>query len=533
MAVLIYIFKIQALTFWRGFVGGGRNRRPLLLLPAVILPFVSYTSSLKLFQSWAISGNVDHVVYENYLSVTFLGFFIFLSFGGIPIVLHQFSKAKDIQLLLSKPVSRGLFFQCKVLLTSFYNSPLFLFIALPIICAYLYSMQVSAIYYVSVFFAVFAFVQYPTFIATVSALFFLKIAGINRAKNIATVLVAVLFLAGWAGLQFVRLSTINPTSIDFNPQNILKLVQIDFWNFLPFQLLTRFLVSIVQGDFLEFILNGAILFLGAYILLVLGARLADAANKQDWITSGSKSFVKRTKRDSKRLSVFTSSIAILTLFKKDMLLVWRDSRQTMSILLLMVILVVFPFLVQSHDTGFGQIPPIGFFALFSSVVTANISSRSIPFEGLAFRWNLICPQPITNIYVAKLLTAVTLTIGPVLIGLFVMNWRFGLGWKLLATTILLMAGIVLNSASLGLLMGIKYANFKWENPKQVLRQPGPFYLIISTLALTTAGLAVFLPTFYFISSLLAILLFLILVGGVQLLIARLSIKRLLKLEWYF
>ena len=533
MNVFWHILKIKILSIYRGFLSGGSKRRLLVFVPIIFLPYFSFTSSLELFQSWALAKNIGPQVYANYLSTTFLGFFIFLSFGGIPIALHQFTKASDLQILLSKPVSRKMFFQLELLISSAYNSPLVMLFGLPVFFAYLYSAHVSPVYYILFVIAICAFIQYPTFFATMAALLFLKLAGFTKAKNIATAMVAVLFLAGWAGFQFLRLSTFNPTSTDFNQQHLLKLSNVEFLNFLPSTILTKILLSMAQADLLSILINGMILVIGAFVLLAAGAKIVDVAFNKDWPNSAPGKLGKFEHISSRRSSVFSFSSPVFTLIKKDLLIIWRDSRQTTSILMLMVILIVFPFFLDIQTTNFGQIPPFGFVAIFSSIVVANISSRLIPFEGLAFRWNLIYPQPMINIYVAKVFTAFLITIGPALIGLFVMVWRYKLNWQFLAMLIFLLIGLILNSATVGIFMGLKYANFKWENPKQVLQQPGAFYLIILALVVTVVGLGIYLPMYYFLSGLLAIVLFLLLVVGLQFMFLRLSIKRLTKLEWHF
>ena len=533
MGVFWLFFKIQLLTIYRGILSGGSKRRLLLLAPVGILPYFTFTASLNLFRSWILSENIGQRLHENFLSSTLLGFFIFLSFGGIPIALHQFSKAKDLQILLSKPISRRLYFLYKFFLTSLYNSPLFFFIGLPVLFACLYSAHVSPLLYALVVFAVLLFVQFPTFIATAIALFFLKLTSFNKAKNVATALVGVVFIAGWAGFQFLRLSSLNPGSADFDPQQLQRLANIEWWDFLPSHLMANFIILLASGEILSFLFKGLLLLIGALFFINAGAMLADIANRKDWITSGIKSGSRVGAGSGNKLSMFPSDSPVLTLLKKDLLLFWRDSRQTTSILMLVVMLIVFPFLVQTHNTDYGQFPPFGFVALFSSVIAANISSRTIPFEGLAFRLNLVCPQPIYNIYVAKMLAAFLLTIGPAFFGLIIFAWRFSLDWPLCLLSAFMVIGVILNATSIGMWMGIKYANFKWENPKQLLLQPGAFYLILLALFVTLVGLAIILPTYFILSSYLAILFFVAFSGGLQFLFLKLSLKRLTKLEWHF
>lgn len=528
MSLFFQIFRLQFLQFTRSFFGGGRRRKVYLVF-ILIFPVSIFMSSKNLFLAWLSLGETGDRLFANMISTSLLGLLVFLSIGGVPFILHSLGKSGDLRFLLSAPVPARMIFLAKALISGFYNSTLLFMIILPMLVASAWVHNASILVYPFVLLILVVYIQIPTFVSTLLSALFLRLTSLTRARNLATALMGILFLGGWIAFQFLRLEQLDPTAGDFDPLRTSQFAQLHLWHVLPSQLFADLLVHLVKGELISTLLLFLSCLAIAAAALTLGVILLEYLNRSEQgvgRSTGSKFFGRKNS-----MTAGSGGSIYLALVEKDLRLLWRDSRLATSFLMLFVMIIVFPLIFAGSESS--DPFQILFLSLFLAAIVANVTSRLFPFEGKAFRLNLISPQPLHLILVAKLILASAMILLPTALTFLVLMLKLKPGFLTAVSIALMLGGAAVIGMSSGLAFGIRFANFKYVNPRYMLLPPGHLLLPLVTAATAVFGLALYYVGSEWLSPTAAAMFWLLYVGLVSVTGFRYALNYCKKLEWYF
>jgi hypothetical protein len=165
--------------------------------------------------------------------------------------------------------------------------------------------------------------------------------------------------------------------------------------------------------------------------------------------------------------------------KRDALLFLREPNVAMQGIIILLFLLLLPFIsgrTEWQSLVSVSISPVG--AIFAVFFGGQISSRLIPLERLGFWWNLVTPRGARSALLGKVLIGMIFTTAMMLFIGIVHLAAAGISG---ATYILLLIGFCWSGFAVGLPLGAHYADFKWDNPKRMLRAGGGFLYAVTAM----------------------------------------------------
>ncbi|OQX95351.1 hypothetical protein B6I21_05880 [candidate division KSB1 bacterium 4572_119] len=553
---LLLLLKVKFKILLNGFLKGElkkRIRKLFALVGGAVLFIFLYIWIYEILSVLSKSTAVNFALTENILIVAFLGFFIFLLASGITISIHYLFISSDLPLLMSSPVAQNTIFTFKLLEAIFANSTFFFFLGMPFFIAYGIVAQAAWFYYPVMILSAFCFLSVPISISFLGALLIVKVIPASRARELMAILLAIVSFGIWMALQVVRASQFDQSSSEFDPQTFEKLGQIShsiFLNYLPSTWAARSLSGIASDNFAFFAANFFPLILLTAVLFYLAMKLSTAAFDKGLISNKQSITIRKRKKreadDSLSFSNTGNSIigTITSIFKRDLKLFTRDSRQITNQIMFVAMMIFLP-LIQNDpqsESTFSAYRPYIFVVMLSGFLAAQISSRLIPIETKSFWITKLIPQSGLKIIWAKF--TISAVFGTLLswVAVGIISFYFSSPPRVILLALFTTSGLSALLSSVGLLFGVSFAQFDWDHPKRMLSSGGGFLLSIA-LFVSTGILGGITALIYFLGNSFemtpgiidagaVIINLIIIIASINFLIL-MSAKRLEKLEWKF
>lgn len=539
-------------AFWRG-EQRRRTRRLMLLVAWVVLLYVIFNAAWDFFSVIMQLPNTGPVLVDRVLSIMLFVLLIMLLLSGTTIALHFVFLSSDLPLLLSTPVSRKEIFSYKFIEGTFANSTLFLYAGLPVLIAYGFATGASWSYYPFALLMSLVFLTIPTAIAILFALLAVRIVPANRAKDVLTVIMALVFISIWAGLQFVRVTAFDQASSEFDPNAVNQLQTLalkPFFNWVPSNIFADGLAAYAHGNWFGALSGLVVLVFMSVILYASSVRMIEGAYRRDLIGSAQLGIRLRAgtrkKLSQSVLAKSPSANVFLGTIVRDFRLLTRDMRHVSQLLIFAVMMLVFPFVMRRDASDLsGQWAlyyPYFFVLLFEALAAATIASKLVPLESKAFWLSKISPRPMQNNLWSKLLLSFGLC---AMLGSFAVIIAAVFNQSTLSTVIVVwLASVAISFGVSGLAIGVGafFPKFDWEHPKRMLTGSGNLIVNLSVLAYVGFSVGLFalgwllmniLGGSPFLAGLLGVAMTMIAAAFLSFVGVKVAHRRLERMEWSF
>ena len=489
---ILLLLKIKLNIILNSFFKSPGKKRHRKLIAIAAGGFLFVFIYKWIYEIFSVLHHYPAELIDNFMAMTFLGFFIFLIVTGITVSIHYLFVSSDLPLLMTSPVSENTIFTFKLIEAIFANSTFFYFMGLPIFIVYGVVMQASWYYYPFMLLNSLVFLAIPVSLSFLGALVLIRIIPPVRAREIMSIFLGIVSLGIWLILQIVRASSFNQNSQDFNPRNINALQQVSdspIINLLPSTFAAQALKGFAHFDIQLIALRFLPLIALMIGIWILCTRLMKYAFREGFISSEQSLTVRRKKRlRSKAISDSNSARSrspktFGVIFTRDVKLVTRDTRQLINIFMFAVIMVILPLLQKSEpaDAEFSRYLPYIFLIIFAALIAGQISSRLIPIEGKSFWITKLSPQPSSRILFEKFFLGFSAStmiawMAVIIVGIFFQHPIRLIGLAIVAA--MSFSGML---SAIGLLLATYFARFDWDHPKRMLSSTGGVLLFFSSI----------------------------------------------------
>ncbi|MBN2414092.1 hypothetical protein JXQ31_20625, partial [candidate division KSB1 bacterium] len=509
LLILVYHFR----NLNTSFVKGKLLRYFILLL----VPYWFYISTYKMFSSWFMVPGFNFDIILNFVSFTITGLFFLLTISGITLSLHYNFLSSDLPLLLSLPIKKSVLFSNKFFEIVFSNSMLYILIGLPVIIAALVVFKISLLPFSLIICISLVFLAVPSGLASLISIALAIILPVKRTRNLTSIIMGVFFIVIWGGLQFFKLSRLDPYSTDFDNILFNQLAETDatYSSFLlPSNWLVNIIKGFVQGNVGIILISFALLVSVSLLLLQVSSWFLCRIYTKDFVPVLNQPIQKNSKTagnknvSTVRVNRFHILVAIM---KRDLKCLLRDSRFVTLIFFYAGLFIVLPFVFQipvpNINETFILYQPFINLAFASSLMAGGLTSRLIPLEKYSFSYTKILPQPTRGYIFSKIFTGFSLTLAASLIGLLINFMNKQIPVYIVLNILLLNIFNILGSTSIGLFAGSVFANFDWENPRQMLNETGNITLNIIVMLYMIFGIIIFAVVLILYHTFLAIMVY--------------------------
>ena len=340
------------------------------------------------------------------LDYVFAIIFLFIILTGIATSFYILYLSKDLELLLSFPISYRTVFTYKFIETLISNSYLFIILIFPFLIAYGISSKIPLGYYPMMVIVFLSILSIPTSIGVLIGMVAARYVNPARAREILGAAGGLLMITFFIFFQilprFIESKTAELKSMETESikQYIIAVFDKPFLKILPSTLGSNTLSSFHNGDYGNFGLNFILILLISASLVLLCIILSQKLYYSGWSSSSQAVLRKKVKKegpggemiaDGKRSTapIFTGTNYLLV---KDFKLLLRTPARLMQVFIPFVIYIFMFFFVFKDNSG-AQINffigrDILFFLFFPlviiSIVNMNVSGNNIGGEGLNF-----------------------------------------------------------------------------------------------------------------------------------------------------
>ncbi|RPH99169.1 MAG: hypothetical protein EHM72_11875 [Calditrichaeota bacterium] len=529
------ILPLLKITLYKSFAlfRTGRKIKPiksiLPLLAMSILPVFIILRAREMFEAWLLVPQLGASFMLSFLSSALLGLFVVLILSGFPHAFYYLYLAPDLSLLAALPLAPRTIFLQKFIEMSLMGCGAFIAVGLPLMISMIWVLGGIIRAY---FLLLLLFPLYVIIAGAISALLSMALAAflnVRRIRRFFVYLTGLIIILVWAGLQFLRLSRLNPLSDDFDADMVSRFssffANMKFSAFPSDWLLQSIYSTAIREPermiipFLCLAITAAVL---TRLVVLIRARSRDFSNPEI-----GRVFPAHPHRHSKG-KLFAS------LFQKEMTLIFRDARVLQSYWIITAMILVWPFIQQrqamsSIESGIDLLPFLGSLLLIS-LFAGNMARQTVPNEREAFQYLLSAPISIRRVLMAKLLAQSALFAGMSTVNVWLTAYRFHLFIADALVLWLCMVFCVVIGLVVGQTIGVLFGNYHWQDPRQMLT-PGWNYLSpLVSILFCGLGLAIF-AALWQVNQIVAFLIFFAYVGGVFQFGIMVSAKKLTKLEW--
>ncbi len=199
-------------------------------------------------------------------------------------------------------------------------------------------------------------------------------------------------------------------------------------------------------------------------------------------------------------------------------------------LIMLVFLLLYPYVTGKDElAGLTKLSLSPVTALFAAFFGGQIGSRLIPMERLGFWQNMSTPNGRNLTILSKtIIGLIFVTVFSALVGII----HFVTGRITDPIVILFMIGFAWVGLSMGLPLGIFFANFSWEHPRRMLKGGGAF---LYALLMMFSGFGLYGLVYLvsrFLSGFISPIIFMLLVScGFLAISLAISLLKLANMEW--
>ena len=512
-----------------------KKKRVLFAVVALaVVPVLIVLQSVGLFSVWLHIPTLGAEFMLRFISVAFLGVTVLLFLTGLPSALFHFFLAQDLSLLKTLPISTKKIFLVKFVEVSIHNLGMYVAVGLPLLVSMALVLKASPLVFFVVTLVSLLYIPVPTGLAALMAFFLGRLFVIQKMRRISALILGFFIILTWAGLQFMRLSRLNPVSTDFEPgtvDRVKNMTQLLDYRLLPSDWVVN---TVFEASFDHW--AAVLLYLGAiclfstllvWITITWRVRLEGKNVRAD---AGGFVKFKSVKKSKKRLPV-------LALLLKDTRLTLRDNRLLQSSLLLSVMLLVLPFLTSSdlgqYQETLGLFIPYMPVTILALIISSTLARQGLAIERLSFPYVLQAPMSLRSMLIFKILRVVLVITPVTAVSLLITMLKSGTS---IAPFFMLMVEhffLIVSGAILGQAVAVYTTNFDWTDARYMVNPVGTSLSSILVLVAGAIGVGILIVGSVFGQQIIAFIIFFVYVSLVFGISLRVSVARLNKLEWKY
>lgn len=397
-----------------------------------------YSSKIISFVYSRLDVNLADIIFDIVLDYALAVVFIFILFTGIAASLYILYLSKDLELLLSLPISYRVVFAYKYIEALISNSYLFFIIVFPFLIAYGITSQMPVLYYPAMLIIFISIISIPTGLGILIGMVAARYINPVRSREMLAVAGGLLGLIIWLSSQIIPryvkniapdMSTMESESVQ---QYIIDAFNRPFLKVLPSTIGSNALFFLHNGNYGKFILNFVFITSISLLLIFFCIALSQRLYYTGWSSTSqviSRRGLKKSKKGKPESAIkgkhgFSFFFGINYMIVKDFKVLVRDARKLTQLIMPLVMLIFIFFWSFSGETGefkfFTEIETLLFLLfplLVSGIINTNISGNNIGSEGLKFWILKTAPIRSRGILRTKIIYSSCIT---VLIGFMVM-----------------------------------------------------------------------------------------------------------------
>lgn len=375
--------------------------------------FARYVTAYMLAQA-----KIGIFLFHRFLSMLLYVFFISINLGNMVVCYATLYKSKEVQFLLTQPLSYAKIFIVKFLDNFFYSSTTLFLVGFSVLFGYGSYFQMPWTFYLFVmFFVLVPFMLIAALLAAIVLMLLLKLGAIINFKRLVVGLVAL-----YLGSVYTYFKITDPLDLVAEVMKYYPDVNRYFGNldpsvvvFLPNHWIAEILFWVQYGDLSRALPYFAVLLLSCGGLMVISVLIARKIYYPTWLVSlGLRIGSEDRRRSGYRFFDFAKPSIIPPqtemMLKKDFWSFFREPSQWIHLLILLVLMVIFVMSVASLDLKltipFLQTVSYLVVLVFNGFLVSSIALRfvypMISLEGETF-WSVrSAPIKLGVVYILKL-----------------------------------------------------------------------------------------------------------------------------------
>ena len=411
------------------------------------------------------------------VAVTFHALLVLAFVLDVATTTNVFFLSSDLPLLMAAPIPTYKVFALKYLEALATGSLVSVFIALPILLGYGIAFRAPFYFYVGIVLLLPVFLSIPVSVGTIAGFVIARFVRASRVKEILGLVGGALGLAFWIGFQLIRPTLESPDQV----QDLTVRMR-DFASggggplgLLPSSHAASAFVALRAGALGEAAVPVLLLCLTAAVLFGISVVTARKMYLAGWarVVPGGKKRKVRRGRSAVETVFFWAPKAERAIMAATARLFLRDPQQMMPVATITIMMTVFPFLTARRQ-GATVLSPVLLIAIagLAFIGSMNLGMNGVAIDGRSF-WRILCaPVPVKRKLAAKFMLPVTVFVPIGLALALVFRAADLVSWAFVGFAVWVIPCMSVVGSSLGVVIGLFYANWDWDIPKRMITVTG-------------------------------------------------------------
>jgi hypothetical protein len=412
------------------------------------------------------------------VAITFHAILVLAFVLDIATTTNIFFLSSDLPLLMAAPIRTSRVFALKYLEALATGSLVSVFIALPILLGYGVAFRAPFYFYLAIIVLLPVFLSIPVSIGTIAGFVIARFVRASRVKEILGLVGGAMGLTFWIGFQVMRPSLESPGQVsDFTARmQAYATGGGGAMSWLPSYHAASAFTALRAGSPGEALLPLLLLIVTSGLLFGVSVIAAQRMYLAGWarVTPGGKKRKARRGRSAIDAALFWAPAAERAIMSATARLFLRDPQQMMPVATISIMMAVFPFLTARRQGGEVLYAPILIIAVagLAFVGSMNLGMNGVAIDGRSF-WRILCaPVAVKRKLAAKFMLPVTVFI-PLGWALALVLRAAGLvTWNFVAYAAWIIPCMSVVGSSLGVAIGLFFANWDWDIPKRMITVTG-------------------------------------------------------------
>lgn len=473
-----------------------RERNGVIILSVFALAFIAgdyWFFRRIIVYLLTLPEDIADILIPQFLMVICLTFFSMLVFSNIIASLSTFYLSKDLDLLISSPVSIRSIFLARFLQTMVNSSWMFFIFGIPIFIALGECYNAGAWYYAGLVPIILPFIIIPACLGILVTIVLMRYFPARKTYQFLTI-IGLIFMGGLVMFfRFLQPEKFLGKKVAMAEiQQFVENLKVPSYGFLPSTWTTHSLTAGTSGDYEGMTYWIAVAWAAAALLFLLNLLIGSRAYYRGWsIAYTGRSGVQARRKNRFYLWLeawLPLSPPLRTIIMKDIRVFWRDPSQWSQIFMLGALVVIYVFNIRSLPMGstflknFVSVLNIALAGVVLAAVAVRFVFTSVSVEARSFWLIKSAPVDFSRYLWAKfffyliplLLLAETLVV--------VSNLFLELDPYLMAVSASGIFFITVGLTGLGIGLGAIYPVFQHENIAEIGTSTGAIYYMLISLA---------------------------------------------------
>ncbi len=372
------------------------------------------------------------------------------------------------------------------------NSTAFALIGLPILLALFFVLNYNLVYLIPFLILIAVFLIIPSGISSLLSALIAFMLPVKKSRQVSSIILGFIIIGIWTLIQFYNFDRIDPFSGEFDRaifEHYLGDNSIQHMSWMPPVWLILSLKTLLTGTITHFVLYAGLLTGMCIVLGYISSWLLQYAHDNEkFVFSETAMFPHQAVKRTSKATQIKSHKVFTALIERDWKLNIRDSRFVTQMFFFVALVIVFSTALNTTlpitNETISHYQPFTLLILAATIMAGGLASRSIAIEKKAFYNNLLCPLPFSFLLHSKKVLPAILTFLAVFIGLLTISIISRPSLIIIAQMTVFLLFHIAAITGIGLLIGVKYSQLKWDNPRAMLGETGGVLLNVSILLYT-------------------------------------------------